>query len=96
MRVEYSKRAIADLKAIAAFCAASDNPTLGERVAARIREVVARIARVPTSGRPVIERPGVRVVPLLRYRYNVFYAVSGDSVRILHIRHTSRAPWRGA
>lgn len=32
---------------------------------------------------------------MLRFRYNVFYAVTGDRVRILHIRHTSRRPWTG-
>lgn len=95
MRIEYSKRAIADLRAIAAHYAASNNPRAGERLAERIREVVARLARLPQSGRPVIERPGVRVIPLLRYRYNIFYAASEDAVRILHIRHTSRTPWRG-
>jgi plasmid stabilization system protein ParE len=62
-------------------------------VAARIQEVVARLARLPESGRPVTDRPGIRVAPLLRYRYNIFYAVTGDSIRILHIRHTSRRPW---
>jgi plasmid stabilization system protein ParE len=41
----------------------------------------------------VIDRPGVRVAPLLRYRYNIFYAVTGDTIRILHIRHTSRQRW---
>ena len=42
----------------------------------------------------VIERPGVRVAPLVRYPYNVFYRVIADAVEILHIHHTSRrAPW---
>ena len=95
MRVEYSTRAVSDIRNIADYYARSDNPTTGERVAARIREVVARIARLPESGRPVSERPGVRVVPLLRYPFNVFYALFGDSVRILHIRHTARRRWTG-
>ena len=95
MRVEYSRRALSDIREIAAYYVGSDDPRVGERVAARIQQVVARIAQVPESGRPVIERPGVRVAPLLRYRYNIFYAVTGDSIRILHIRHTSRQPWTG-
>jgi plasmid stabilization system protein ParE len=93
MTVEYSRRALSDIREIAAYYAASDDPRVGERVAARLQEVVARIAQVPDSGRPVIDRPGVRVAPLLRYRYNIFYAVTGDGIRILHIRHTSRRPW---
>jgi plasmid stabilization system protein ParE len=93
MRVEYSKRSLSDLSKIADYCATLDNPAVGERLAARIREVVARIARVPQSGRSVVQRPGVRVAPLLRYPYLIFYAVRGDTVRILHIRHTSQRPW---
>jgi toxin ParE1/3/4 len=93
MKVEYSRRAISDIHNIAAFYARSDYPAVGEDVATRIQQVVDRIARLPLSGRPVAERPGVRVVPLLRYRWNIFYAVSSETVRILHIRHTSRRPW---
>ena len=95
MKAEYSQRALTDLRDIAAYYAASDNPTVGEAVAARIQEVVARLELAPRSGRPVPEREGVRVAPLLRYSYNIFYAVIGETVRIVHIRHTSRRPWTG-
>lgn len=97
MKVEYAKKALSDLSEIAAYYAGDENHFLAAKVAARILEVVARIARVPESGRPVMQRPGVRVVPLLHYRYNIFYfyAVSGATIRILHIRHTSRRPWTG-
>jgi toxin ParE1/3/4 len=95
MRVEYSRRALTDLRDIAAYYASSDNPAVGEAVAARVQEVVARLETVPRSGRLVPEREGVRVAPLLRYSYNVFYAVIGQTVRIVHIRHTSRRPWTG-
>jgi plasmid stabilization system protein ParE len=92
MRIEYSRRALSDLIEIAAYYAAFQN-NAGERVGARIREVAARIARSPQIGRPVVERPGVRVVPLRRYPYLIFYRVARDAVRIIHIRHTSRRPW---
>ena len=95
MKVEYSRRSLTDLRDIAAYYASSDNPTVGETVAARIREVVAGLELVPRSGRPVPDREGVRVAPLLRYPYNIFYAVLGETVRIVHIRHTSRRPWIG-
>ncbi|MGE5271835.1 MAG: type II toxin-antitoxin system RelE/ParE family toxin [Thiohalocapsa sp.] len=93
MRVDYSANAVSDLRGIADYYARAENSATGERVAARIREVIARIARMPQSGRPVVARRGVRVVSLLHYPYNIFYAVGGDSVRILHIRHTARRPW---
>jgi toxin ParE1/3/4 len=95
MKAEYSRRAVSDIREIAAYYAHSNNPAAGEAIATRIQDVVERLLRAPQSGRPVAERPGVRVAPLLRYRWNVFYAVSGETVRILHIRHTSRRPWTG-
>jgi len=95
MRSEFSRRAVSDIRDIAAYYAHSDNPAVGEAVAARIHEVVERLLLAPQSGRPLAERPGVRVAPLLRYRWNIFYAVSGETVRIIHIRHTSRRPWPG-
>ena len=95
MRAEYSRRAITDLRDIAAYYASSDNPAVGEAVAARIEEVVARLERAPHSGRRLADRQDVRVAPLLRYPYNMFYSVIGETVRIVHIRHTSRRPWAG-
>ncbi len=95
MSVAYSRRAVADLRGIAAYYAGSDNPAVGEQVAARIRAVIARVERLPRSGRPVGQRPRVRVAPLLRYPYLVFYEPKGDGVRILHIRHSARRPWSG-
>ena len=35
-------------------------------------------------------RPGVRVVPLIRFPYRVFYRVSPEAVEILHFRHARR------
>lgn len=95
MKAKYSRRALSDIRDIALYYASSDNPAVGDGVAARIQEVVDRLVRMPQSGRPVAERPGVRVAPLLRYRWNIFYAVDGETLRILHIRHTSRRPWTG-
>jgi toxin ParE1/3/4 len=95
MTVEYSRRAITDLRNIAAYYAGSNHPAVGEAVADRIQEVVARLEVAPRSGRRVAEREGMRVAPLLRFSYNVFYALIGGTVRIVHIRHTSRRPWTG-
>jgi hypothetical protein len=43
--IEYAKRAVADLLNIAAYYEGSGNPGNGDRVAARIDEVVARVLR---------------------------------------------------
>jgi plasmid stabilization system protein ParE len=61
MKVEYGRQALSDLRDIAAYYADSDNPGTAAKVAARIQEVVARIASAPNSGRLVIERSHVRM-----------------------------------
>jgi len=37
----------------------------------------------------------VRVVPLIRYPFKIFYTISGETLIILHIRHAARRPWGG-
>jgi toxin ParE1/3/4 len=95
MKVEYARRAIADLRKISA----DSRQAFGDRVAkaleARIRAVIDHVSREPLSAPVVDQRPGVRVVPLVRYPFKVFYRVLDDGVRIMHIRHTARRPWRG-
>jgi toxin ParE1/3/4 len=58
-----------------------------------IRATVARIAVMPESGQRLPARPAVRVVPLVRYPFKLFYAVADETVTILHIRHAARRPW---
>jgi plasmid stabilization system protein ParE len=93
MKIEYTNRAVADLRK----ASADSRRTFGDRVAAeleaRIREVVAHVAENPEATPQILARPGVRMVPLVRYPYNIFYRILQDRVRILHIRHTSRRPW---
>jgi plasmid stabilization system protein ParE len=90
MNVEYSKRAVSDLRQIAAYHARSDASAVGEQIAAAIRELVARIGQAPQRGRPVVQRPGVRVMLLVRY----------DSPDHSHPAHVApavaaRLKWRG-
>jgi len=92
MKVEYATRAVADLRKVS-----TDSLAFGAAVAAnveaRVQEIIAYIATHPEAASQVAERPGVRVIPLIRYPYKIFYRVLEDRVRILHIRHTSRRPW---
>jgi toxin ParE1/3/4 len=92
MKVEFTKRAAADLLKISA-----ESRAFGDAVTAaierRIRRIIAHIAAHPEMAARVIERPGMHVIPLIRYPYKIFYRVLDDRVRILHIRHTSRRPW---
>jgi toxin ParE1/3/4 len=93
MRVVFTEAAIEDLENIAAVLAASF-PDVAPAVERRLGLVIARIARWPASAKRVVERPNVRVAPLVRYPYHIFYRATDDAVEILHISHTSRrAPW---
>jgi hypothetical protein len=38
----------------------------------------------------VADRPGVRVVPLIRYPYKVFYRNTGKVIEILYIHHAAQ------
>jgi toxin ParE1/3/4 len=92
MRVEYSKRAIADLRKIAEYHLQSNDAEVAAALEQRIRATVVRITRSPASTPRVAQRPDIRVAFLLRYRYKIFYRVTGDTIRIVHIRHTARRP----
>jgi toxin ParE1/3/4 len=93
MKVEFTNRAIRDLREISHY----SRMLFGDRVTAalegRIRDVIATIADAPERATAVEERPGMRVVPLVRYPFKIFYRVVDDRVRVLHIRHAARRPW---
>ena len=95
MKVEYSNRALADLRKISADSRRAFGDRVAEGLEARIRAVIDRISRNPLSAPEIEQRPGVHVVPLARYPFKIFYRVLEDRIRIQHIRHTSRRPWRG-
>jgi toxin ParE1/3/4 len=92
MKVVYTDEALNDLAAIADWLMVH-YPTVAPAVEQRIRRVVAHIARWPASARRASGRPEVRVVPLGRYPYKIFYRVAADTVEILHIHHSARRPW---
>ena len=89
MKVIFTSAALADLDDILAYTAAN-YPALLEPVELRIHAIVQRIGRWPESARRVEDRPDVRVVPVLRYPFKIFYHVVSDRIEILHIRHASR------
>ena len=92
MKVAYTEDALKDLDDIAAWLAAH-YPGVGAAVERRVRMIVAHIARWPESARRAAGQAGVRVIPLGRYPYKIFYRFTGDAVEILHIHHAAREPW---
>lgn len=93
MKVEYTNRAVTDLRKASADSRAAFGDPVAAALERRIREVIDHIGANPEAAPQVVQRPGMRVFPLLRYPYKIFYRVLSDRVRIVHIRHMSRRPW---
>ncbi|MGH6684722.1 MAG: type II toxin-antitoxin system RelE/ParE family toxin, partial [Pseudolabrys sp.] len=93
MRIEFTNRAVSDLRKISAQSRKEFGASVAAALELRIRNVVEQIGHAPESAPRVQQRPGMRVLPLVRYPFKVFYRIVGDdTVRILHIRHTARRP----
>ena len=91
MKLRFSPRAIGDLIEIADYLT-ERSPRGARSVERSIQKAIDVICLFPGSGRTLEQRPSVRVMPIARYPYLMFYTLSDDEVRILHIRHASRAP----
>jgi toxin ParE1/3/4 len=95
MKVEYSRRSLADLRKISSDC----RREFGNRVTAalelRIRTAAEQIRSAPEGAPRVADHPELRVLSLVRYPYRIFYRIAGNTVTILHIRHISRRSWPG-
>ena len=92
MRVRYTAAARDDLRELGEWLR-QHYPALAPQVETRIRNAVARIARWPESAPRSARRDGVRVAPIGRYPYKIFYRLHEEAVEILHIHHAAREPW---
>ena len=91
MRVRYSPRANADIIGIADYLT-ERNPAVARAMEQAIRAAVDLIGEFSGAGRAVDQRPNVRVMPVRRYPYLIYYTVRAGELVILHIRHGARAP----
>jgi toxin ParE1/3/4 len=94
MKVEFTNRAVGDLRKISIQSRKEFGASVAVALELRIRNVIEQIRNAPESSPRVEPRPGMRVLPLVRYPFKVFYRIiDSDTVRIVHIRHTARRPW---
>jgi toxin ParE1/3/4 len=93
MRVRYSLRAREDLKKILQYID-ERNPQGADSVKRGLRKVTGLIGQFPHGGRSAGE-DDVRVVPVGRFPYAVYWVASGSEVVIVHIRHTAQREWGG-
>jgi len=92
MKVIFTAAALADLDEILGYTG-EHYPAVAAVVERRIRTVIERIGEFPESGRRVEVRPGMRMVPVIRYPFRMFYRIVDDRVELLHIHHVARRLW---
>jgi len=92
MRVQYRAKALADIDRIECYLESLDVD--GARSVVRgIYDSIRAIAEVPYASQQTNDSE-LRVKIVRRYRYKIFFRiVDADSIRIIHVRHTSRQPW---
>ena len=92
MKVRYSGRALLQLDEIHRYIT-QFNPSAAAQVIARIEELCEKLGEFSGMGHKT-EQTGVRVLPVVRYPYLIFYKImpDEDEVRILRIRHGRRRP----
>jgi addiction module RelE/StbE family toxin len=88
MKVVLSPQAREDLREIFLYIA-EDNPHAARLVQTRIKERVAELRNNPHIGRPG-RVPGTRELVILRTPYLAPYQVTGDTIQILRVYHSSR------
>ncbi len=93
MKVRYTDEALRNLDEILEFIELN-YPTITAAFEGRVRAIERRIAKWPNSAVEVEQRPGVRVVSLIRFPYKLFYRINADVIEVLHIHHAARRePW---
>jgi len=92
MRVRYTRSAPRDVDAILDHIS-TVNEAAARAIMTSVDLVVARLAKFPRSA-PETERPGVRMAPLPRHPYVIFYTIEDEEISIIHVRHGARRrPW---
>jgi plasmid stabilization system protein ParE len=88
MRVQFTANASRQARAIFNYIAA-DNPDAAQRALDRILTLCNGLADQPYAGRK-ISHGRMRRLTVTPYPYLIYYEVSGQTVRIIRIRHSAR------
>jgi plasmid stabilization system protein ParE len=93
MRIQYRAQALGDIDEIKSYLE-QRSVSGAANVVRAIYAGIQLIAERPYASRQSND-PEIRVKALPRYSYIIFYAIIDDAiVEIIHVRHTSRRPWR--
>ena len=89
MKLVFTAPALADLNDVLSYTAERYPGSLAA-LRTRIDAVLEHIRTYPKTGRVLDKAPGVRVVPLLRFPFRIFYRENAARIEVLHIHHTAR------
>ncbi|HEY5831182.1 MAG TPA: type II toxin-antitoxin system RelE/ParE family toxin [Hyphomicrobiaceae bacterium] len=92
MKVRYSRRALLELEGIHSYIS-QFNPRAAADVVSRIEGLCTMLGDFPGMGHST-ERSDLRMLPVVRYPYVIFYTPlqENDEILILRIRHGRRSP----
>ena len=93
MIVRFTRRALGDLSSILDYLDRR-SPRGSMRVKLAIKDAIKAIGENPGIGRAT-GIDGTRGTPVRRYPYLIYWIAEDSEVRILHLRHGARKPWRG-
>jgi toxin ParE1/3/4 len=88
VKIRYALAAKGDLASIFAYLA-ERSPQAKRLVAARLSNAIRVIVDNPVR----TQRPGIFVKFVPKSAYKIFYRVQGETIEIIHIRHSARRPW---
>ena len=88
MKVQYTATALEEIEDILTNIA-RDNSSAALRVSVTILATIDRVAEFPHIAIEA-DMPGVRVAPILPYRYLVFFSFTDDVVIVRNVRHSAR------
>ena len=89
MRLELRPRALADLENIREYLIEHSGDVAAERVRKHLVQRFDALGRRPILGVKT-SHPDIRILSPQKYPYRIYFAVVGQAVVILHVRHTSR------
>lgn len=88
MKLRYARRARNDIDGIYEFVGQHDKRA-ASAIVRRIRSASELLAKYPGLGRPT-DMAGVRLFPLVPFRYLIYYRAVEDTLEIIHVRHGRR------
>ena len=90
MKLRFTERAFAEREDIFEYLN-ERSPEAARAVFAYLSAAIAQLLDLPHTGARTDDED-VRVLFIVRYPYKVFYRLRGETIEILHIRHTARRP----